>query len=310
MPRSGLSRFGQLLLPILYQHRLLSTGQLHRLLTPHTARPVYLLRKLGELRGLGLAESTDRRTSRMGRCEQLWYITPLGCEVVEAGGEIQARSYRITPKAAASQLQEHTLAVGETGLVFCEWARRYGDDCGPLDWEPELAHRVRDGESRIGDDAFLIPDAVLRYTRTSEDGRRQMMTFFLEIDRATMEVARLGGKLSTYARYSSYFPRPPGRRSRVATREAWRERYLAFPRLLIVLSGASAAALERRVDDLRALAAADSRITAGGHLRAGVTTIRLLAEHGPFAPVVTPVLGDPKRTDVRLAAMSEVPAGR
>ncbi|MFI8200783.1 replication-relaxation family protein [Streptomyces sp. NPDC085942] len=307
MPRSGLSRFGQMLLPVLYQHRLLATGQLHRLLSPHTARPVYLLRQLGELRAMGLAESTDRRTSRMGRCEQLWYITPLGCEVVEAGGEVQPRSYRITPKAAASPLQEHTLAVGETGIVFCEWARRYGDDCGPLDWEPELAHRVRDGDSRLGDDAFLIPDAVLRYTR-DQDGRRQMMTFFLEIDRSTMEVARLGRKLSTYARYSTYFPHSPGRRARAATREAWRERYPAFPRLLIVLSGAKEAVLERRIDDLRALAAADSRVTAAGYLRAGVTTIQLLSERGPFAPVVTPVLGDPKPTDVRLTAMSEVPA--
>lgn len=45
---------------------------------------MYLLRQLGHLRTMGLAESTDRLTDRMGRCEKLWYITALGCEIVEA----------------------------------------------------------------------------------------------------------------------------------------------------------------------------------------------------------------------------------
>ncbi|MGW2182678.1 replication-relaxation family protein [Streptomyces sp. NPDC001732] len=298
---AGLSRFGQQLLPVLYQHRLVATSQLHRLLTPHTRRPVYLLRQLGRLRAMGLAESTDRRTGRMGRCEQLWYITPLGCEIVEAGGEVTARSYRISPRAAASRLQEHTLAVVETGIVFTEWAGRLGDECGPLDWEPELAHRVRDGDSRLGDDAFLVPDAVLRYTRATGEGRRQLLTFFLEIDRSTMQVAKLGRKLGAYARYASYIPQPPGRRQQVGTREAWRERYPAFPRLLIVLSGASERVLRRRTEDLRALASANSLVVQGSRLRAGITTAELLGRYGPFAPVVTPVLGDAEPTDILLA---------
>lgn len=302
---AGLSRFGQQLLPLLYQHRLIATGQLHRLLTPHTRRPVYLLRQLGYLRAMGLAESTDRRTGRMGRCEQLWYITPLGCEIVEASDEVTARSYRISPRAAASQLQEHTLAVVDTGIAFAEWAYRLGDECGPLDWEPELAHRVRDGDSRLGDDAFLVPDAVLRYTRTTRDGRRQLLTFFLEIDRSTMQVARLGRKLGTYARYASYTPQPSGRRQQASTREAWRERYPAFPRLLIVLSGAPERVLQRRTEDLRALASANPRIAHGSQLRAGITTAELLDRHGPFAPIVTPVLGDADPTDVLLAPHAE-----
>ncbi|MFJ2094751.1 replication-relaxation family protein [Streptomyces sp. NPDC087901] len=307
---AGLSRIGQQLLPILYQHRLIATGQLHRLLTPHTRRPVYLLRQLGYLRAMGLAESTDRRIGRMGPCELLWYLTPLGYEVVEASDEVTARAYRISPRAAASQLQEHTLAVVDTGIAFSEWAGRLGDECGPLDWEPELAHRVRDGDSRLGDDAFLVPDAVLRYTRTTAEGRRQLLTFFLEIDRATMQVARLGRKFGTYARYASYTPQPTGRRQQASTREAWRERYPAFPRLLIVLSGASDRVLRRRAEDLQALASADPRIAQGSQLRAGITTAELLDRHGPFAPIFTPVLDNAEPTDALLTSHDEPGASK
>ncbi|MEW1892271.1 replication-relaxation family protein [Streptomyces sp. NPDC085659] len=302
---SSISRFGQRLLPLLYQHRLMSTGHLHRLLTPHTRRPVYLLRQLGVLREAGLVDRVDRRTGKMGRCQQLWYITPWGCELVELSREVTARPYRISPRAAASQLQEHTLAVVETGVVFTEWAARLGDECGPLDWEPELAHRVREGDNRMGDDAFLVPDAVLRYTRATDEGRRQMLTLFVEIDRATMQVSRLAQKLSTYARYATYTPAQGRRRqARGAVREAWRDRYPAFPRLLIIFSGAAPAALARRTRDLRALAAVDPRLSPDGPLRAGVTTSELLYEQGPFAPIVTPLLGPPEPTNVLLTPFS------
>lgn len=302
---SSISRFGQRLLPLLYQHRLMSTGHLHRLVTPHARRPVYLLRRLAEMREAGLVGRVDRRTGKLGRCEQLWYITPWGCEIVEFSGEVTSRPYRISPRAAASQLQEHTLAVVDTGVTFTEWARRLGDECGPLDWEPELAHRVREGDNRLGDEAFLVPDAVLRYTHTTAEGRRQLLTFFLEIDRATMQVARLGQKLSAYARYATYTPQPGRRRqARSGIREAWRDRYPAFPRLLIVFSGAGPAALARRTRDLRALAAADPRLSLDGLLRAGVTTAELLETQGPFAPIVMPLLGPPTATNVLLTPFS------
>ncbi|WP_046500620.1 replication-relaxation family protein [Streptomyces odonnellii] len=303
--RAALPRLAQQLLPVLYQHRLLATSQLHQLLTPHTRRPVYLLRQLCLLRSLGLAEATVRRNGRMGRSELLWYITPLGSEIVERSGEVTARAYRISPQAAASQLQEHTLAIVDTGLAFAQWARELGDECGPLDWEPELAHRIRDGENRLGDDAFFIPDAVLRYTRTTEDGRRQLLTYFIEVDRATMQVARLGRKLSAYARYASYTAQAsPGRHHNNASgnREAWRDRYPAFPRLLVVLTGAPAHALARRADDLRAVADTDPRLRRTGMLAAGITTLQQLCQEGPFAPIVTPVTGSGGPTDVLLAS--------
>ncbi|WP_326771289.1 replication-relaxation family protein [Streptomyces sp. NBC_01445] len=294
---TGLSRLAQDLLPALYQHRLIATSQLHRLFTPHARRPVYLRQQLKELRRIGLVDATARRTSRMGNPELLWYITARGAEAVAYDPTIPRRGYRISPQTAASQLQEHTLTVVDTGVAFAGWARRLGDECSPLDWEPEIAHRIRNGESRGVDDAFMIPDAVLRYTHAAEDGRRRMLSFFIEVDRATMQTTRLAAKLSAYARYQSYVPAAGGR-GRRSTREAWRDHYPAFPRLLIVLTGASDRVLANRIQDLRALAAADPRV---GQLSAGVTTLQLLQDKGPFAPVMTPLSGDAAPTDVFLA---------
>jgi hypothetical protein len=302
---AGLSPMAQQLLPVLYRHRLLSTRQLHQLLQPHATSSRYLRRLLGRLRSAGLVEATERRVP--GNSELLWYTTALGCEVVEAGGEVVPRAYRMSEQAAAGQLQEHTLAVNDTGLAFVTHARRLGDECGPLDWDPELAHRVRDGDTRLGDEAFLIPDAVLRYIHTTgtDGSERMLLTFFAEIDRATMSVADLTAKLARYARYHSYIPQPPvhgrNRTVRTATREAWRDRYPAFPRILIILTGAPAPVLQRRTADLRALAAADARLQrAATRLQAGVTTLEQLQAHGPFAPILTPVLGEADRTDVLL----------
>ncbi|AJC61982.1 replication-relaxation family protein [Streptomyces sp. 769] len=304
----GLSRLGQETLPVLYRHRLLTAGQLTQLLRPAATSTRYVRRQLEVLHGRGLVDASIRRSSRAG--ELLWYTTALGCEVVESGGEIAPRAYRVTEDAAASQLQEHTLAVNAMGLAFVQHARRLGDECGPLDWDPEVAHRVRDGDSRLGDEAFLVPDAVLRYIHTTgtDDGgqQRMLLTFFCEIDRATMSIARLAAKLHAYARYARYVPQPaPGRgRAKAAVghrREAWRARYPSFPRVLLVLDGAPACQLARRSDDLRALAAADARLQpAAVDLRAGVTTLDQLQQYGPFAPIVTPVLGDAEPTDVLL----------
>ncbi|MGW3491607.1 replication-relaxation family protein [Streptomyces sp. NPDC001054] len=295
--RRSLSRLGQDVLLALYQHRLVSTGQLRELFTPHSDRPVYLLRELGRMRRLGLVDATDRRrdrTRRRGRCELLWFVTPEGAELAEYGREVMPRAYRISAQAAASQIQEHTLAVVESGLAFVSWARRLGDDCGPWDWDPEIAHRIRDGD-RAGQEPVLLPDAVLRYTHSTEEGRR-LLTFFLEIDRATMHVSRLSAKLAAYARYASYVPQPVGR-GRAAGREAWRERYPALPRLLFVFDAAPDLVLTRRGEDLRALAASMPAVRRSPVV-AGMTTLERLRNEGPFAPIVMPILGEPVLTSV------------
>ncbi|MEV5880662.1 replication-relaxation family protein [Streptomyces sp. NPDC052101] len=302
---SGLPRLAQELLPVLYQHRLLTAEQLTRLLRPNAATSRYVRRQLLQLQAHALADATSRRHNRAG--ELLWYITPLGADTIEAGRELPARAYRITDQAAASTLQEHTLAINDTALAFVEHARqRSGDECEPLSWDMEVAHRVRDGNTRSADEVWLTPDAVLHYTHTTDSGERMLLDFFIEVDRSTMNVARLAAKLHAYARYATYIPQPaPGTRHHAGglVQEAWRERYRAFPRLLLVLTGAPSHTLATRALDLRALAAADPRLQrAAAQLRAGITSLELLTRHGPFADVVTPLLGPDTPTTVLLPA--------
>ncbi|EPH45356.1 replication-relaxation family protein [Streptomyces aurantiacus] len=307
---TGLGQLAQQAAHVLYQHRLVSTRQLHQLIAPHHARTEYMRRQLHTLRKAGLAETVGRRQS--GQTELLWWLTEKGATAVESAGLLPQRSYRMSPEAALGPLQEHTLATVDTGLAFVDWARRLDHECGPLDWSPETAHYYRD-DARPGEDLRLIPDAVLNYVHTDPRARqRTLLTFFIEVDRTQMTIARLAQKLHAYAAYHAYTPQQPtGRGARAGRRTtsmpAWRYRYPAFPRLLIVLTGASDARLARRIADLRSLAASDPALTTTA-LRAGVTTLGQLQRHGPFAPVFTPVLGAATPTEAWLRPPA--PAGQ
>ncbi|OEJ21529.1 hypothetical protein AS594_38985 [Streptomyces agglomeratus] len=290
---TGLGQIAQQATQVLYQHRLVSTRQLHQLITPHHTRAEYLRRQLHTLRTTGLAETVGRRVS--GQTELLWWLTEKGAYAVESVGLLPQRPYRMSPEAALGPLQEHTLATVETGLAFVDWARRLGHECGPLDWSPETAHYYRD-DSRPGEELSLIPDAVLNYVHTDQKAKqRTLLTYFIEVDRTQMTIARLAQKLHAYSAYHEYTPQPPSGRGtkagrRTTTTPAWRYRYPAFPRLLLVLTGASASRLTRRIADLRSLAASDPALANTG-LRAGVTTLDQLQHRGPFEPIFTPVLG-------------------
>ncbi|MGW0647285.1 replication-relaxation family protein [Streptomyces umbrinus] len=305
----GANPIGQQAMNILYQHRLVSTQQLHQMLTPHHTRAEYLRRQLHWLRDQGLASYVGRRV--LGQTDLLWWLTEQGASAVETAGLLPQRPYRMSPEAAAGPLQEHTLATVETGLAFVTHARRLGHECGPLDWSPENAHSYRD-DHRPGEDLKLIPDAVLNYVHTA--GRqRTLLTFMLEVDRTQMTIARLAQKLHAYAAYQSYTPQMPAVRGtrparRTPTAPAWRSRYpsQAFPRVLLVLTGASETRLDRRIADLRSLAAADPVLEASP-LRAGVTTLDRLREHGPFAPVFTPILGSGDTADAWLRPAQHTP---
>ncbi|MCD9904666.1 replication-relaxation family protein [Streptomyces sp. MT29] len=297
---TGLGQIAQQAAQVIYQHRLISTRQLHELITPHHTRAEYLRRQLHTLREAGLAEKVGRRVS--GQTELLWWLTEKGANSVESVGLLPPRPYRMSPEAALGPLQEHTLATVESGVAFVDWARRLGHECGPLDWTPETAHYYRD-DARPGDELSLVPDAVLSYVHTDTQAKqRTLLTFFIEVDRTQMTIARLAQKLHAYAAYHSYTPQLAGRANayqRTSGTPAWRHRYPAFPRLLMVLTGASEARLARRIADLRSLAASDPALTASG-IRAGVTTLSQLRSHGPFEPIFTPVLGPAAPTDAWL----------
>ncbi|MDQ0847641.1 replication-relaxation family protein [Streptomyces sp. V1I6] len=304
---TGLGQIAQQAAQVLYQHRLVSTRQLHQLITPHHTRTEYLRRQLHTLREAGLAANVGRRKS--GQTELLWWLTEKGAHAVESVGLLPQRPYRMSPEAALGPLQEHTLATVDSGLAFVDWARRLGHECGPLDWTPETAHYYRD-DARPGEDLRLVPDAVVNYVHTDNAAKqRTLLTFFIEVDRTQMTVARLAQKLHAYAAYYEYIPQQPAGRGAKTGRKttitpAWRYRYPAFPRLLMVLTGAPDSRLARRIADLRSLAASDLALTSTG-LRAGVTTLGQLQHRGPFAPIFTPVLGPADPVDAWLRPVSD-----
>lgn len=280
------------LIRLLYQVRLATTAQLGRLLDIEHTKRVWTV--LADLTRTGLVDSVRVQGNGPGSTKA-WFLTPAGAQLAETAGDVVHRPYRMTQQAATGPAQAHMLAVTETGCVFVEHARRRGDECRPTDWNVEVAHRTRDGAASRRAADLLISDAVLHYTAVG-DGRRRLMTFFLEIDRATMSVARLARKVDHYARYYTYTPgtqgprdprRTTGKRRNSSTAPGWRELYPVFPKLLIVLTGAPEEALTARTADLRAWCLGNERLRGlSDQINVGAVALTALQQQGPFTPIV------------------------
>ena len=259
----------------LYQHRLCSTSQLlaihgglgntRRWLQGH----MVVLEKRGYV-----ARVLGRPPAR----EALWFVTAEGAEAVEAGG-YPARPYKISAEKAAGPLQAHTLAVNDVGIAFLEASRRLGHECGPLSWEHEVAHPIGDGRAAEA----VIPDAVLHYTAV-EAGGEIVLCRFVELDRATMDLALLEAKLHNYARLYRQ-PKAGGGRSGHPAPSAWRQRYPAFPKVMVVMCGRPEAVLQRRMNSLMARYRPDPTLDETRDLAVSITTLAALRQEGPFAPV-------------------------
>jgi hypothetical protein len=278
-----------LLLACLTQHRMATTGHLHDLIG--SERHINATRlTLQDLRAQGLADSVV--LPRPGST-RLWYVTAGGRDVASSFPELRDQehpAFADTPVSIKVRAP-HTLAVLRTHLAFLADARRHGDDYGPLDWTPEVGHRL----SGTRGDA-LVADALMRYTASQPGGRTQMRAF-VELDRATMSSERLASKLMTYSRFHDYAPVPVGVRrtgSRsVAPLPVWLRHYPVFPRVLFVLTGASRQVLDHRIQDLRAMAAGNpiaARLARKVPL--GAAVLEDLETHGPSAPIWIPLAGD------------------
>lgn len=288
--RAGtLSTFGAQALECLYRYRLLSTSQLSRLLTPVAGSTRYARAQLADLADVGLVSSVRVAGNRAQ--QKAWFVTESGAELTESLPTVERRQYRMTHLRAAGPTQAHTLAVNEVGVLFVEAARARADDCGILGWTLEVAHRYMDA-SRGLPTAPLIADAVVHYTRTAPSSNDEPQQAFVELDRATMSVHRLATKVEHYVSYYHY--RPTTARNRGADglgRRAWRQRYLRFPAVLLVLTGQPEDTLDRRIRRLRAQCQRDIRLTAmSEHVAASATTLTRLRRLGPFAPIATPLL--------------------
>ncbi|GAA3592210.1 replication-relaxation family protein [Streptomyces osmaniensis] len=277
------------LLAVLGQHRMATTHQLHELLRPGAARQT-VSGPLNKLRHDGLVDYTVLPASKRTR---VWYLTSEGARLTRDFPALRGRPpYPITSATAASLKTPHTLTSVRTHLTFVADARRRGDEHGHLDWTPEVSHPLSDGER-------LITDAVMHYTLI-ESAERTKLRAFVEVDRATMSSERLASKLIEYARLWSYEPQPVGRprtRQPSASSAVWLRWYPVFPRVLIVLTGASRYVLDNRINDLQAMVAEHPHVAAmARQVPLGAAVLEDLEDHAPTRDVWVPLGGGSPRS--------------
>lgn len=268
----------------LYQHRLLSTIQIHALHTPDNNHR-WTQRILHRLRDADLVAS-----ARSNSALRLWHLTEHGIAAVEVTtNRAELRRKLITPEHAAGPLQAHTLAVNDTGIAFVTAARQRGDECGPFAWRHEIAHPIGPAPGRRSVEQ-LIADALLVYQQTDTDGSTSFRYRFVELDRATTSVPDLAAKLTRYARLYRHTQIERGDEQ---PRPLWTRTYPAFPTVLLILSGAPSPVLERRRDTTLALCARNRELRANPQVQITVCLLEHLTGRGPFAPIFR-TLADPQ----------------
>lgn len=266
----------------IYEHRLLSTTQLHDLYTPE-ARPRwtrYILAGL-EQRSLVSRVHSPRRLS-------LWFVTTAGADAVEQGGQGgDVRRHLHSREQAEGPLKAHTIAVNQVGIEFVRAARARGDECGPDSWRNEVAHPISLGRGRRSAE-LVIADALLTYVQATDSGGLVLHQRFIELDRGTRTAEQLASKITRYARLRHY-----------ATGEEdeplWRSHYRAWPQLLIVLADQSRLQMRQRVERSLALHASDP--AARVSLPVSFVALDDLTAHGPFAPIFLTTQRPEERVD-------------
>ncbi|MFF8366919.1 replication-relaxation family protein [Rhodococcus erythropolis] len=273
----------RMVLAVLVQYRMATTGQLHLLLAPDV-RIEQTRRRLAKLRAEGLV---DRITLPQAGRLRVWFPTAYGAQIAGEWPELRGRrsSRTVSDRTAVRLRAGHGLTVTEVALAFVQDARRLGDVCQPLDWIPEVRHSLGGGEA-------VIPDALFYY-RKGCDGRGVMLRAFVEVDRATMGPERLAAKLGAYARLHAHVPAPaPSARRRPVglepPQEEWRRHYPLFPRLLFILDGTGPVGVENRISALKSAAGQLTPDALPGVpvLAAALTDI---LHDGPSAPIWRPV---------------------
>ncbi|MEV0535857.1 hypothetical protein [Kitasatospora sp. NPDC050463] len=137
-------------------------------------------------------------------------------------------------QAALRYGRGHLLDLGRVHTAFVADARARGEGCGPL---PAPEHPA----GPAGD--MYRPAAELAYTATTTGGRRRLRAF-IERHRPGAGDEQTAAQLAACARvWEQAGDDGSGR--------AWERHWRAFPRLLVVLAGTPAAAIDAAVADLR-----------------------------------------------------------
>jgi hypothetical protein len=259
----------------IYEHRLLSTTQLHGLYTP-AAKPRWARQVLALLEQRGFVDRI-----RSPRRLSLWFLTDTGADAVEAGGARVELRRRVTSREQAEgPLKKHTIAVNQVGVEFVRAARQQGDECGPGSWRNEIAHPISQARGRRPAE-LVIADALLTYLQTSNDGALALHQRFIELDRGTRPTEQLAAKITRYARLRYYTPPGSGENT---PEPLWRSYYRAWPHVLIVLADQSRESMRQRVRRTLALQASDpaGRV---GQIPVSFVALDDLTAHGPFTPI-------------------------
>lgn len=261
------------ILASLYLHRLLTTNQIHQLHDPtkHVRATQLRLRRLGE-RGF-VAHAIGAMPGKQFR----WFLTALGAEMAELGGDVEIRKFRMDLNRATSAHADHLMAANDLGVALTQAARRHGDQFDHRHWHHEVAHRYGRGSSdQLAADAAVIYDVHSATGVTSE--RR-----FIEVDRGTEPVHRLVDKVYAYKQYSRWEPPRKDSETHLA-KVAWRRIYPTFPGVVFVFVGLGASQAKARATDLAHWCAADTRLNTT-QIDVAVTTLDAVQAHGPFAPI-------------------------
>jgi hypothetical protein len=274
------------ILESLYQHRLLSTRQVHELHAPGASRR-WVHEQLARLREAGLAAAA--RTP--GR-QAVWFLTAAGAAAAETiTTRAEERRRLVTPEQAAGPLQQHTLAVNEAGLAFVRAARERGEECGPFAWRHEVAHPLGPPPGRRRPE-WLIADALLTYQQGEGGAGTAVHYRFVELDRATMSAAELAARLARYGRL--YRRELPAEDPLEEPEPLWARLYPVFPAVLVVLAGRERGALERRRATVLALAGEEPDLADVPEAEVSICLLEELVSRGPFAPLCRTV-ADPDR---------------
>jgi hypothetical protein len=257
----------------LYQHRLLSTPQIHALYTPQ-AGARWTRRTLSLLAEHGLVDRV-----RSPRTLSLWFLTEAGADTVESAGPLAEPRRRVTTRAQAEgPLRAHTIAVNHVGIAFVLAARQHNDECSPDSWRHEIAHLISPTHGRRRPGELIVADALLTYLQTT-DTSLVLHQRFIELDRGTARPAeQLANKITKYTRLRHY--------TGGTDTPLWREHYRAFPHLLIVLADQSPQRMQQRIHRTLALHQSDPT-NEHDHATIPVSFVTLedLVQHGPFAPI-------------------------
>jgi hypothetical protein len=260
-----------------YQHRLLSSTQVHALHMPDSS-----LRSTQRVLA-ALRREKVIATLRPPAGPLLCYLTERGATAVETvSTRAEARRKLLRPEQANGPLQQHTLAVNDAGIAFVQAARRRGHECGPHSWRHEIAHSIGPPPGRRRPE-HVIADALLTYQLTEPDRPTSIYYRFLELDRATIAVETLAAKLARYTRLYHHATTTDS----PATERApdWTHYYPVFPTVLVALAHQPRSRLERRRQTVLALCHDDPDLKRSPEVEVSICLLADLTEHGPFAPI-------------------------